>query len=108
MKNIGAEVIILAKENTPGYLSVKIANCNLELQQVKFFGVNEFGGYISGVGVTATEVKKYGRDIIAWFDIEELVKKDQFTDQVVEGVITISDREIGRDSIRTEPAVYLG
>ncbi|GAB6099753.1 hypothetical protein JCM16358_16320 [Halanaerocella petrolearia] len=98
----------LTKEQRPGYLAVEINNYQLEESSIQFFGVKEEGEDISGEGVSASRVDNNNGKLIAYFDMSKLVSKDQFTSQTVEGVIMVDSGEIGRQSILTQPAIYLG
>lgn len=96
------------KMQIPGYLSVLINNCPLEAEEIKFFGVNNQGAEISGKGVKAESVEDNEDEKIVYFDMDQLVKTGQYTEDTVEGVITINNQEIGRESVNTDSAIYLG
>ena len=96
------------KKEAPGYLPVLISNYPFELDNVKFFGVEEKGASISGQGVLASEVKEEHRAKVVYFDMEELVKTGQYTENTAEGVIMMGGRELGRESLNSEPALYIG
>ena len=92
----------------PGHLSVLINNCQLPTEDIKFFGVEKEGEQISGAGVKASAIEKdKGRQVV-YFNMNQLVQTGQYTENTVEGVITIDDQEIGRESVNTESAIYLG
>ncbi|MCK8826739.1 hypothetical protein MWH25_03140 [Natroniella acetigena] len=99
----------MSREQIPGYLSVKIDNYDLEADELKFFGVSKKGAPVSGVGVSASKLdNKEQEEVIALFNIEKLVQSGQFTEDTVEGVITLGNQELGRDEINTNPEIYLG
>lgn len=110
MKRINnqSDVVILTDDEQPGYLPVKISNYNIDSEQVEFYGVDKRGRYASGLGVSASKVEKNEKGAVAFFDIKNLVQTNQFTDNIVEGVIAVEGSEIGRDEIRNEPSIYLG
>lgn len=102
----------LPEENTnqiPGYLAVKINNCPLQAKDVKFFGVSKPGDTISGQGVRAEKVANPSRqEMIALFDISDLVGSGQFTEETVEGIITAGSQEISRNKVNANSEFYLG
>ena len=102
----------LPEESTnqiPGYLAVKINNCPLRAKEVKFFGVNKPGDTISGQGVRAEKVANPNRsEMIALFDISDLVESGQFTEETVEGIITAGRHEISRNKVNANSEFYLG
>ncbi|MCK8817044.1 hypothetical protein MWH28_06615 [Natroniella sulfidigena] len=99
----------MRKDQIPGYLSVKIDNYDLEADELKFFGVSKKGAPVSGLGVPASKVDNQDQEeVIALFNIEKLVQSGQFTEDTVEGVITLENQELGRDEINTNPGIYLG
>ena len=102
----------LPEESTnqiPGYLAVKINNCPLRAKEVKFFGVNKLGDTISGQGVRAEKVANPNRsEMIALFDISDLVESGQFTEETVEGIITAGRHEISRNKVNANSEFYLG
>lgn len=102
----------LPEENTnqiPGYLAVKINNCPLTAKDVKFFGVSKAGGTISGQGVRAEKVANPNhQEMIALFDISDLVGSGQFTEETVEGIITAGSQEISRNKVNANSEFYLG
>ena len=93
----------------PGYLAVKINNCPLTAKDVKFFGVNKAGETISGQGVRAEKVANPNhQEMIALFDISDLVGSGQFTEETVEGIITAGSQEISRNKVNANSEFYLG
>ena len=104
---IGQLFDTLEKE-IPGYLSVKIKNHNLENDKIKFFGVKNKGDKFSGQGVEAAKVEDYNDEKLIFFSISNLIKSGQFSEDINEGVIVSDGDELGRDSIDTNPAIYLG
>ena len=102
----------LPEENTnqtPGYLAVKINNYPFNNSDLKFFGVNRRGNSISGPGVRAEEVANPSQEeMIALFDIADLVGSGQFTEETVEGIITAGNREISRNRVNSNSEFYLG
>ncbi|GAB6138319.1 hypothetical protein [Halanaerobaculum tunisiense] len=94
-----SSVEILGMLDQFGYLSVKISNCILSVEEIKFFGVEQFGFQVTGDGVSVSQIKKVGKDLIVLFDIRELLSKKQINSQIVEGVIKVDGREIGRDKL---------
>ncbi|PRX26481.1 hypothetical protein BX659_12072 [Orenia metallireducens] len=97
------------EEQVPGYLSVKVDNYNLDYNQVEFFGVDKKGKEVSGKGVLPSHIgSSQTGEVILLFNISRLTESRQFTDETVEGVITLSGQEIGRDQIESNPSIYLG
>ena len=93
----------------PGYLAVKINNCPLKANDVKFFGVNKQGDSISGPGVRAEKIANPSQqEMIALFDISDLVESGQFTEETVEGIITAENQEISRNKVNANSEFYLG
>jgi|GEM_PF-1777155 len=108
--NIGIGHLFTAhEEQIPGYLSVKVDNYNIDYEQVRFFGVDRKGKEISGKGVIPSHIGSSDTgEVILLFNISKLIKSRQFTEETVEGVITLSGQEIGRDQIESNPSIYLG
>lgn len=96
------------QEQIPGYLSVKIDDYKIDDNNVEFFGVENEGDDISGQGVKADKIKKQNNQTIILFNISNLIESGQFTEDINQGVIMVDEKELGRDSIKTEPAIYLG
>ncbi|AGB40107.1 hypothetical protein Halha_0087 [Halobacteroides halobius DSM 5150] len=96
-------------KQVPGYLLVSMKRYQLKGDNIQFFGVDRRGALISGNGVEASWIDNYNQEeLIAYFNISKLVKQGQFTDQTVEGVITLDNLEVGRKSISKHPAIHLG
>ncbi|MGM0501932.1 MAG: hypothetical protein ACQERJ_05350 [Bacillota bacterium] len=94
---------------TPGYLAVKINNYPLQDNDFKFFGVSKQGDTISGPGVRAEKIAKPNQqEMIALFDISDLVGSGQFTEETVEGIITAGNQEISRNRVNYNSEFYLG
>ena len=114
LKQVEAKIGIghLPEEKTnqiPGYLAVKINNCPLKANDVKFFGVNKQGDSISGPGVRAEKIANPSQqEMIALFDISDLVESGQFTEETVEGIITAENQEISRNKVNANSEFYLG
>ncbi len=96
------------QEQIPGYLSVKIDNCKINNKNIKFFGVENKGDQVSGQGVEVDKIKNQNNQTILLFNISNLIESGQFTEGINQGVIMVDKKELGRDSIKTEPAIYLG
>jgi hypothetical protein len=97
------------QEQLPGYLAVKIDNCNLEDEEIKFFGVDKSGASVSGTGVEAAQLEKETEEQIAYFNMDKLIKRGQYTENTVEGVVTVDNQELGREAVKNvDSAIYLG
>jgi hypothetical protein len=108
--NIGiGHLFTTSDEQVPGYLSVKVDNYNIDYKQVEFFGVDKKGKEISGKGVVPSHIgSSEAGEVILLFNISKLTQTKQFTEETVEGVITLSGQEIGRDQIESNPSIYIG
>ncbi len=96
-------------EQAPGKLPIKIDNYKVTEGKIEFYGVTEHGAPASGEGVSASKIDySPNQETIALFNISNLVKNNQFTEDVVEGVITVNGAEIGRGKIDNNPSIYLG
>ncbi len=96
-------------EQIPGYLAIKINRYNFNYDQIQFFGVNQKGNNICGKGVFPSHVSDgYEDEVILLFNISKLISNKQFTEETVEGVITLAGKELGRKKIKVNPSIYIG
>ncbi|WP_027339777.1 hypothetical protein [Halonatronum saccharophilum] len=97
------------QDQRPGYLSLRVSDYMKGFGRVRFYGVKEFGEEVSGEGVRVSKViNKSKGSLILLFNISKLTKSSQFTEDTVEGVLTLDGSEIGRIKVESNPAIYLG
>ncbi len=96
-------------EELPGHVKVRLNQNLANTQDVQFFGVNQAGAPVSGEGVNAVQINQdNSEESTVLFNISNLVENGQFTDDTVEGVLTINGQEVGRKRLENNPNLYLG
>ena len=87
----------------PGCFPVVILGIDLEIncEKVVFLGVEIKGQKSQGEGVTAYNIEKLSKQegIVAWFRVEALINKNQFTSKTKEMVIQLDGIEVAREEV---------